>query len=111
MPAQFDSNLRRRLSELEKEALDLRRRLETQTVWGNGLPPTPTTASMDHGIASLTPVLSNSSTSPPTHVVTMASPPAETFELPTSPSPVGTQARSLDGVLVQATTIDELFSL
>jgi Fungal specific transcription factor domain len=99
------------LFDLEKEAFELRQRLETQTVWGNGLPPTPTTSNMDPSIT-MTPIMSNSSTSPPAHINSMVSPPAEPHEIVATPtSPAGTQSRSLDGVLVSATEIDELFQV
>jgi hypothetical protein len=64
---------------------------------------------MDPGIAVITPVMSHSSTSPPAHLTAMVSPPAETHDI--AISPVGTQSRSLDGILLPATVIDELFQL
>jgi hypothetical protein len=56
--------------------------------------------------------MSHSSTSPEMHMATMAtmvSPPAEDVEAKLVPSPNGTLPRSLDGVAVTATVLDELF--
>jgi hypothetical protein len=103
--------LARRLCELEKEALDLRRRLETQVEWTGQVPPTPTVSSIESGLAAVTPVMSHSSTSPEMHMATMVSPPAEDVEVKLIPSANGTLPRNLDGVAVSATVLDELFAM
>jgi hypothetical protein len=53
--------------------------------------------------------MSHSSTSPEMHMATMVSPPAEDLEVKLAPSANGTLPRSLDGVPVSATVLDELF--
>jgi hypothetical protein len=54
--------------------------------------------------------MSHSSTSPEMHMAAMVSPPAED-EVKLVPSPNGTLPRSLDGVAVSATVLDELFAM
>jgi hypothetical protein len=60
-------------------------------------------------MTAVTPVMSNSSTSPEMQMASMVSPPAEDIEVKLAPSPNGTLSRSLDGVVVSATVLDELF--
>jgi hypothetical protein len=55
--------------------------------------------------------MSHSSTSPDLHMAAMVSPPAEDVEVKLVPSPNGTLPRSLDGVAVSATVLDELYAM
>jgi hypothetical protein len=106
---------RQRLSDLEKEAADLRHKLESQAVWGNGLPPTPTTSVMDPAITNMlpTPVISHASasTSPAALLTSMVSPPAEVHDIKPPPNPSGTLPRTIEGITIAPVVIDELFQI
>jgi len=114
MQSNILTRLDRRLSQLEKEAHELRLRLENQTsppTWAAQI-PTPT-VSLNGSITGISPVLNNSSTSPPANVNPILSPPAEENQDPVDfkiqVGPTGTLTRSIEGVTVSATVIDELF--
>ena len=104
--------LYRRLSELEQETYELRRRLESQTAWSATI-PTPT-VSIESNLPGMTPgMTSDSSPVAHSHASPIVSPPAE--ELPIDikmpPTPGVTSPRTIDGVTLPAAVIDELFQV
>lgn len=101
------------MSELELETQELRRRLESQT-WEARM-PTPGTLSMEPTVKTISPSLTNQSTSPPAMqlpVGDIVSPPAEeTLDIKPLVIPGSTISRSLDGITVSAAVIDELYDI
>lgn len=63
---------------------------------------------MDPAITAVTPVMSHHSASPSAPIASLVSPPAESLELAPPTSLAGTLPRSLDGVFVSASVLDEL---
>jgi hypothetical protein len=74
--------------------------------------PTPS-ISLETAVNTISPALTNQSTSPPTIPVNaIVSPPAdEPIDIKTPISPGGTLPQNIDGINVSGATIDELFQV
>ncbi|KIW00446.1 hypothetical protein, variant 1 [Verruconis gallopava] len=101
---------RQRLSELENETQELRRRLSQRESWA-GPPIVTPPATLEAGMQRMPP-MQNGHSVPPTRVQTLVSPPTtETNEEQPPPTPLLTQSQSLEGVTLPPNVIDELFKV
>lgn len=101
----------RRLSELEQETYELRRRLQTQAQWNGHNVATPA-VSIASSLSGMTPGLKHNGSPPQNPAAAIVSPPSDDLvddQLPVMPQP--TVPQTLEGVTVSAAVIDELFQM